>query len=147
VLLGDLGERWSYALLQEAFEHLRAGAELITCSRDRMFRRGQRLVLDVGPFVAALEYASGATALLAGKPSAAIFSAALRQLAIDPADRGRVIMIGDDLHSDIAGAQAAGLEAWAVQTGKFSAADAARLHIAPDRIIPDLRVLLADLDA
>ena len=74
ILLGDLGERWHYALLQEAFEYLRAGADLVTCSRDRAYRRQDRLVLDAGPFVAALEYATGATAVLAGKPSRVILS-------------------------------------------------------------------------
>jgi ribonucleotide monophosphatase NagD (HAD superfamily) len=56
-------------------------------------------------------------------------------------------MIGDDMHSDIAGAQQAGLMAWAVETGKFSAPDATRAGIAPDRIIPGLDALLTDLDA
>ena len=47
--LGDLGERWTFALLQEAFEHLMAGAALVALSRDRYFRAGQRLALDAGP--------------------------------------------------------------------------------------------------
>ena len=56
-------------------------------------------------------------------------------------------MIGDDMHSDIAGAQQAGLVAWAVETGKFSATDAVRAGIIPDRVIPGLDALLAELDA
>jgi len=147
ILLGDLGDRWDYALLQEAFGYLREGAELITCSRDRAYRKGDRLVLDVGPFVSALEYASGSTALLAGKPSPVIYDTALRQLQLPDAERSRVVMIGDDIHSDIAGAQQAGLVAWAVETGKFSSADAARAGIAPDRVIRGLDALLAELDA
>jgi HAD superfamily hydrolase (TIGR01458 family) len=147
ILLGDLGERWDYGLLQEAFEYLRGGAELITCSRDRVYRKGDRLVLDVGPFVAALEYASGSSALLAGKPSPVIYDAAISQLGVPDAGRSRVLMIGDDIHSDIAGAQQAGLVAWAVETGKFSLADAVRAGIAPDRVIHGLDVLLAEIDA
>ena len=139
ILLGDLGARWSYALLQQAFEYLRAGAAFITCSRDRVYRRGGHLVLDVGPFVAALEYASGGTALLAGKPSPVMYDAAVRPARLPAAQRSSVVMIGDDMHSDIAGAQQAGLVAWAVETGKFSAADAARAGITPDRIIPAWR--------
>jgi HAD superfamily hydrolase (TIGR01458 family) len=147
IIFGDLGDRWSYALLQEAFEYLRSGAAFITCSRDRAYRRDGRLVLDAGPFVAALEYASGGTALLAGKPSPVMYEAALAQLDLPTARRSSVVMIGDDMHSDIAGAQQAGLVAWAVETGKFSASDAARAGITPDRIIPTLETLLADLDA
>lgn len=146
ILLGDLGERWDYALLQEAYGYLRDGAELVTCSRDRVYRREERLVLDVGPFVAALEYASGATALLAGKPSPVMYDAAVARLGLSAGARARVLMLGDDMHSDIAGAQQAGLMAWAVETGKFSSPDAARAGITPDRIIPGLDALLADLD-
>jgi HAD superfamily hydrolase (TIGR01450 family) len=146
VLLGDLGERWDYSLLQQAYDCLQAGAELITCSRDRVYRRGEHLALDVGPFVAALEYASGTTALLAGKPSPAMYQAAFDRLGLAEAARSRVIMIGDDIHSDIAGAQQAGLVAWAVETGKFTAAEAARAAITPDRVIPSLDVLLAELE-
>ena len=146
VLLGDLGERWDYALLQEAFDYLRSGAELVACSRDRMYRRQDRLVLDAGPFVAALEYASGVTAQLAGKPSPVMYDAAVARLAIPASERARVLMIGDDMHSDIAGAQRAGLVAWAVETGKFSAPDATNAGIVPDRIIPGLDTLLADLE-
>jgi HAD superfamily hydrolase (TIGR01458 family) len=146
ILLGDIGERWTYALLQRAYEYLRDGAELVACSRDRAYRREDRLVLDVGPFVAALEYASDVTAFLAGKPSPVLYQAALDALYLPSADRSRVLMIGDDMHSDIAGAQQAGLVAWAVETGKFSAVEAARAGITPDRIIPGLETLLAELD-
>jgi HAD superfamily hydrolase (TIGR01458 family) len=147
ILIGDLGERWTHALLQEAFEYLRAGAEFVTCSRDRAYRRGERLVLDAGPFVAALEYATGITALLAGKPSPVMFEAAVAAMRLPVDARARVLMIGDDMHSDIAGAQDAGLLAWAVETGKFSASEAVRAGITPDRIIPGLDALLADLGA
>lgn len=145
VLLGDIGDRWTYALLQEAYQYLQAGAELVACSRDRLYRKQGHLVLDVGPFVAALEYATGASALLAGKPSPAMYRAALDALRLPPSG-ARVLMIGDDMHSDIAGAQEAGLTAWAVETGKFSAAEAARAGVVPDRIIPGLPTLLAELD-
>jgi len=35
------------------------------------------LTLDAGPFVAALEYASGKNAVVVGKPSATFFDAAM----------------------------------------------------------------------
>ena len=145
VLVGDLGERWNFALLQEAYDRVRAGADLITCSRDRAYRKGNALILDVGPFVAALEFATGATALLAGKPSPALSEAAITELGVAGRHRKSILMLGDDMHGDIAGAQGAGLTAWAVETGKFSGADAARAGIVPDRIIPSLETFLAEL--
>lgn len=133
VVLGDLGERWTFALLQEAFEHLMAGAALVALSRDRYFRQGDRLALDAGPFVAALEYATGAAAAVAGKPSPAFFEAAVRSLGL-AADRS-VAMVGDDLWSDVQGAQRAGLQGWLVRTGKFREEALQGAGIAPDRIL------------
>lgn len=145
VLVGDLGERWNFDLLQEAYDLLRAGADLITCSRDRAYRKGTALVLDAGPFVAALEYASGTTAHLAGKPSTALYEAAIAELGMAGRNRASILMLGDDMHGDIAGAQQAGLTAWAVETGKFSKAEAAQAGVVPDRIIPSLETFLAGL--
>ena len=132
VVLGDLGERWTFAFLQEAFEQLMAGAALVALSRDRYFRQGERLALDAGPFVAALEYAAGATAAVAGKPSAAFFGAAVHSLGLSPS---QVAMIGDDLWSDVDGAQRAGLQGWLVRTGKFREDVLHSSAITPDRIL------------
>jgi HAD superfamily hydrolase (TIGR01458 family) len=139
VVLGDLGEQWTFALLQEAFEQLMAGAELVALSRDRYFRQGDRLVLDAGPFVAALEYAAGATAAVAGKPAPAFFQAAVRSLGLS-ADRS-VVMVGDDLWSDVQGAQRAGLQGWLVRTGKFREDILQGSGITPDRILSSVTEL------
>jgi len=139
VVLGDLGERWTFALLQEAFEQLMGGAALVALSRDRYFRQGERLALDAGPFVAALEYAAGATAEVAGKPSAAFFDAAVASLGL-AADRA-VAMVGDDLWSDVEGAQRAGLQGWLVRTGKFREDVLRGSSIRPDRILPSVAEL------
>jgi phospholysine phosphohistidine inorganic pyrophosphate phosphatase len=139
VVLGDLGDRWTFALLQEAFEQLMAGAALVALSRDRYFRQGERLALDAGPFVAALEYAAGATAAVAGKPSGAFFGAAVRSLGL-AADR-TVAMVGDDLWSDVQGAQRAGLQGWLVRTGKFREDTLRASGITPDRILASVAEL------
>lgn len=139
VVLGDLGERWTFALLQEAFDQLMGGAALVALSRDRYFRQGSRLALDAGPFVAALEYAAGATAAVAGKPSPAFFEAAVRSLGLS-ADRS-VAMVGDDLWSDVQGAQRAGLQGWLVRTGKFREDVLQGSGITPDRILSSVTEL------
>ncbi len=144
VLLGDLGTGWSYALLQEAFTHVMAGAELLTCSRDRYFRRADGLALDAGPFVAALEYATRREAVVAGKPSASFFAGAVRSLGLPAGTPLRdVVMVGDDLWSDIEGAQGAGLAAWLVRTGKFRQDELDGAGIVPDRVIASVAELAA----
>ncbi len=139
VMLGDLGEGWSYAMLQEAFEYVMGGASIIALSRDRYWRRGDRLALDAGPFVAALEYATGAGAMVAGKPSPAFYAAALASLGI--ARPAEAAMVGDDLWSDVQGAQRAGLEGWLVRTGKFREETLRDSGIAPDRVLSSVAAL------
>ena len=141
VLVGDLGEQWSYALMQEAFSYMVEGALLIALSRDRYWWTNGRLALDAGPFVAALEYAASCEAVLVGKPSPDFFHAAASALGA-PAVEGQVAMIGDDLWSDVRGAQQAGYRGWLVRTGKFREDALRDSGIRPDRMldtIADLR--------
>jgi len=145
VIIGDLAAAWTYDLLQHAFTALQDGAELIACSRDRYYQRDGRLVLDAGPFVAALEYATRREALVAGKPSASFFRAAVESLglAVPPAE---IVMVGDDLWSDVEGAQRAGCTAWAVATGKFRREDLAGSGIVPDRVLDSVAGIAAMLE-
>jgi HAD superfamily hydrolase (TIGR01458 family) len=143
VIVGDLAEAWSFARLQQAFTHLLGGAELIALSKDRYFQRQGTLTLDAGPFVAALEYASGKTATVVGKPSREFYRAAVASLALPAAVEPRdIVMVGDDLWSDIAGAQQAGLTAWLVRTGKFREEKLSESGIVPDRVINCVAELL-----
>lgn len=139
VMVGDLAEGWSYPVLQEAFEYVLGGASIIALSRDRYWRRGDRLALDAGPFVAALEYATGAQAAVAGKPSPAFYAAALASMGLDhPAG---VAMVGDDLWSDVEGAQRAGLEGWLVRTGKFREETLRTAGIVPQQVLSSVAAL------
>jgi HAD superfamily hydrolase (TIGR01458 family) len=133
VLLGDLAEGWTFELLQEAFEYIMSGAAAIALSRDRYWLKNERLTLDAGPFVAALEFATGKEFTVAGKPSSAFYAAALASLGLRPSRA--TAMVGDDLWSDVAGAQRAGLQGWLVQTGKFRESVLRESGIVPDRII------------
>jgi phospholysine phosphohistidine inorganic pyrophosphate phosphatase len=139
IMVGDLGERWTYGLMQEAFEYLMRGAAFIALSRDRYWLRDERLALDAGPFVAGLEFATGRTAHVAGKPSATFYGAALRSLGMPPSRS--VVMIGDDLWSDVEGAQRAGLQGWLVRTGKFQESTLRDSDIVPDRILGTVAAL------
>jgi HAD superfamily hydrolase (TIGR01458 family) len=116
VLVGDLGEGFTYGRLNAAFRCLMDGAELVALQRNRYWRREDGLALDAGPFVAALEYASGKRATVVGKPEKGFFRLALEDLGLAP---NEVAMVGDDAEADVAGAQAAGLKGVQVKTGKY----------------------------
>jgi HAD superfamily hydrolase (TIGR01458 family) len=139
VLVGDLGEQWSYSLMQEAFEYLMSGAALIALSRDRYWRQGPRLALDAGPFVAGLEFATGTSAIVAGKPSPAFYAAALGSMGV--ASPEGAAMVGDDLWSDVLGAQRSGLQGWLVRTGKYQESALIGSGIEPDRILESVATL------
>lgn len=116
VLVGDLGERFGYRRLNEAFRLLMDGAELLALQKNRYWLAEDGLSLDAGPFVAALEYASGKTATVVGKPRESFFRLALEELGLEP---GETAMVGDDPEADVAGARAAGLLGFQVKTGKY----------------------------
>lgn len=137
IMVGDVGEAWTYALVQEAFGHLMNGAAFIALSRDRYWLHEGRLALDAGPFVAALEYATGRSATVAGKPSATFFAAAVRSMGLEGRERD-IAMVGDDLWSDIQGAQRAGLQGWLVRTGKFREDTLRTSGVVPDRILASI---------
>lgn len=122
VVVGDIGEAWNFATLNRAFRLLMAKSRplLIALGMSRYAQGPGGLVLDVAPFIKALEHASGCEAVVMGKPARAFFDAAVRQLGV-PSDQ--VVMIGDDIRGDVGGAQAAGLSGVLVRTGKFRPTD------------------------
>ncbi len=116
VIVGDLGERFGYDVLNRAFRRLLDGAELVALQKNRYWLKADGLSLDVGPFVAALEYAAGREAYVVGKPAAGFFDEVLGGAGSDAA---AAAMVGDDVESDIGGALQAGLAAILVRTGKY----------------------------
>lgn len=141
VVLGDLGEEWSFATLNRAFRLLMAEPQpaLVALGMTRYWRAADGLRLDVAPFVKALEHASGARAVVLGKPAREFFEAGLARLGCAAAE---AVLIGDDIVGDVQGAQRAGLRGLLVRTGKFRAADLEG-EIRPDAVLDSL----ADLPA
>jgi phospholysine phosphohistidine inorganic pyrophosphate phosphatase len=144
VIVGDLGEAFTYPVLNRAFRELLGGALLVALQKNRYWRTPDGLSLDVGPFVAALEYASGRDAVVVGKPAPAFFATVLAELG--DAGPDTTVMVGDDVESDIGGAQRAGLAGVLVRTGKYRADAVAASGIRPSATvdsIADVPALLA----
>jgi HAD superfamily hydrolase (TIGR01458 family) len=135
VVVGDAGEAMTYGALNRAFRALSGGAELIALEKDRSWMAQDGLMLSAGPFVAALEFATGKTATVMGKPSRQFFEMALSDMNLT-ADK--VVMIGDDILTDIAGARKAGMRAVLVRTGKFSQAALEGTAIKPGFVIDSI---------
>lgn len=138
VVIGDAGEKMTYGNLNRAFRLINAGAELIALERDRYWMAPDGLMLSAGPFVAALEFATGRSATVMGKPSRQFFDMALRDMGL-PADQ--VAMVGDDIITDIAGARKAGMKAVLVRTGKYSKSALDGAAIKPTAVIDSIAAI------
>jgi len=144
VLIGGCDETlepnqvFSYKNHARAFHELEAGAELYCLHRNRWWQTRRGPLLDAGAFVAGLEYAADIEATVLGKPSPAYFAAAVEALDADPE---MTWMVGDDIESDIAGAQAHGMRTILVRTGKFRPDDVEATSIRPDGIISSIAQL------
>jgi len=106
-------------------------AALLALGMTRYWRAVDGLRLDVGTYVAGLEYATGRSAVVVGKPATAFFSSALELLGCIAEE---AVMVGDDIVGDVGGAQSAGLGGVLVRTGKFRPADLDRDDIKPDAV-------------
>ena len=149
VLIGGADETpetnlvFSYMNLARAFAELELGADLYCLHRNRWWQTKHGPLLDSGAFVAGLEYAAQVEATVLGKPSRSYFEAALEALDADPA---MTWMVGDDLESDIAGAQGMGMHTVLVRTGKFRPDAVERSRVQPDGIVSSLAHLPAWLE-
>ena len=137
VVVGDAGEAFNHGSLNRAFRELAAGADFVALATNRTFKDADGLLsLDTGAFVAALEFASGRSPVVLGKPSPDFFLSALAGLNCPASDAA---MVGDDAESDVAGALRAGLgAALLVRTGKYRPGDETRFDPAPTALVDNL---------
>jgi len=142
IVVGDIGDAWSYRLLNEVFNCLIGGAQLIAIHKNRFWQTERGLQMDIGGFVDALEYASGVRAMIIGKPSPDFFLAALDDMGLKAS---QAVIIGDDIDTDVGGGQQAGLRGILVKTGKYRQAYTEASTIKPDLIIDSIRGLPAAL--
>ncbi|HEY0907598.1 MAG TPA: TIGR01458 family HAD-type hydrolase [Methylophilus sp.] len=140
VVIGDIGDAWSYPLLNEVFHCLVNGAQLIAIHKNRFWQTEYGLQMDIGAFVTGLEYASNTKAMLMGKPSRHFFNMAIESLRLKPTE---VLMIGDDIDADVGGAQDAGLFGILVKTGKYRETYSKLSAIDPDATIASVAELPA----
>jgi HAD superfamily hydrolase (TIGR01458 family) len=135
VIIGDLGPAFGYDVLNHAFRQVMDGGELIALQKNRYWKRADGLSLDVGPFVAAIEYATGRDAYVVGKPAKGFFDQVLASVGVDAS---AAAMVGDDIESDIGGALRAGLAAILVRTGKYREDRAYESGIQPTRVVDSI---------
>ena len=145
VVVGDYGDRWNFAELNRAFRLLMAEPKpaLVALGMTRYWRAADGLRLDTAPFVMALSHAAGVEPVVLGKPARPFFEIAVSRLGMT-ADQ--IVMIGDDIRSDIGGAQRCDIRGVLVKTGKFQPSDL-DLEIRPYAVLDSIAALPAWWDS
>jgi ribonucleotide monophosphatase NagD (HAD superfamily) len=116
VLVGrDRG--FTYAKLQMAANAVREGATLIAANPDLTHPgRGGTVVPETGALLAAILACAGAVPhRIIGKPEPELFARALALLAVPAA---QAVMVGDNPHTDGAGARRLGMRYVAIEPGR-----------------------------
>jgi 4-nitrophenyl phosphatase len=130
----------TYAKIAEAQRAILAGADFVCSNRDRAYPVEGRLLPGAGTIVAAIEVATGATALCIGKPEPFLFQEAIRRAG---KDQDRVVVIGDSTDYDIVAAHRVGATGVLITTGltEKDALAEAKGDAVPDRVIHSLEEL------
>ncbi|KAF3828002.1 hypothetical protein GH733_001237 [Mirounga leonina] len=90
VVIADAGEGFSYQNMNKAFRVLMDLEKpvLISLGKGRYYKETSGLMLDVGAYMKALEYACGIEAEVVGKPSPEYFQLALKEMGVEAHEVG-----------------------------------------------------------
>ena len=137
IVIGDIGEKWSFSLMNELMNDVISGAEIIALHKGKYYQSQGKLKIDCGAFVAGLEYSTSKKAVSIGKPKKSFFDLAAFDLGTN-----KICLVGDDLHNDIEGGQKMGYKTILVKTGKYRQNIFDKSKIKPDFCIPSIKELI-----
>jgi len=114
VVVIGLDRHLTYSKLDRAAKVVRNGAIIVASHAARLYMYKYGPAIATGPTVKALEYATWRRAIVIGKPSPLMFEIALEKARCERKD---AVMIGDQVETDIEGAERAGIDSILVLTG------------------------------
>lgn len=135
IVLGDIGRDWTLALVNQIFNALQQGAILLALHKNKFWQLHDGLHVDIGMFVSGFEYVTGKPAQIIGKPAIGFFDQVLASAHCLPS---QALIVGDDIDSDIGGAQQLGIHAVLVETGKYRQSYTQHSAIHPNAILPSI---------
>ena len=109
-----LDRKLTYEKLDIAARAVMAGASFVATHDSRLYMSGSGPAVAAGPLVRAIEYATGVKATVVGKPSPLMFRFALTRAGVPPT---KAVMVGDQVDTDVLGANRADIDAILVRTG------------------------------
>tara|TARA_Y100001970_G_scaffold30297_1_gene37620 strand:+ start:762 stop:1547 length:786 start_codon:yes stop_codon:yes gene_type:complete len=130
VIIGDIYKNFNWDILNKTFQIISDNNSIIIAlHKNKYCRRDEKIALDLGPFVSALEYATSSKAFVMGKPEKNFFDLAIKDMNLK---YNKVLMIGDDILSDIDGAKKNQIMSIQVKTGKYQKKDESSFYTQPD---------------
>jgi len=138
VVIADMGEAFGYSNLNQVFRMVLDGAEMFVMQKGLFWNSPKGPCLDSGAFVLGIEAATGKSAQVMGKPSLAFIQTALDDCKVS-ADQ--VLVIGDDVTTDICSAALVGAQSVLVGTGKYRVGHEAAGPHRPDHFLTDISAL------
>ena len=130
-----LTKKGDYAMYSHALTCLLQGAKLIGTNKDRILAKPGGFEVGNGSVVAMFEYATNTQSPDIAKPSKTMLDLFLRHFHLKKED---VILIGDNLETDIRLGYENGVQTIFVETGVHTRKDIATLNIHPTWIVSNL---------
>jgi HAD superfamily hydrolase (TIGR01458 family) len=137
IVLGDYRDGFNFQNMNKALKLLIEGSQLIVMIPEKVDHSMGEVELTVGAYGRMLEDAARINGVTIGKPNAGIYDISLLTMGIP---KNSVLMVGDRVDTDIAGAKAAGIRSVLVKTGEFRARDLEG-ELQPDFVIESVRDL------
>jgi HAD superfamily hydrolase (TIGR01458 family) len=133
VVVGDCFSSYNFDKLNHAFSSIRNGAHFIAMQKNRHCSIGGEPLIDVGFWVAGLEYCTAKHAEVIGKPSVSSYVIICQDAGIAVENAA---MVSDDLSSDLVGAHHAGL--LTIHVTDYWVPSSLQPFFSPDLVVPDL---------
>ena len=129
----------TYRRYSEALHHILVGAKFIATNPDRLLANNGTFDIGNGAVIDMLEYASGVEAIKIGKPYQTILNILLEEKKLKKED---IILLGDNLETDIKLGYDARIETIMVCSGVHTEKDIDRLKVYPTKVVKNLRELI-----
>ncbi len=108
VVVGDFFEHYDIDLLRAAHHSLEKGARLVAIHRKRTWPNQGKRLIDIGFWVAGLEYCAEKPAAIVAKPAAYSYRAVMQDAGVSARN---TIMVSDEFAPDLEGALRCGIRA------------------------------------
>jgi 4-nitrophenyl phosphatase len=132
VVVVGFDRAFTYEKLEKACQFIGDGARFVATNPDKALRVEDRLLPGTGAIVAAIAAGSATEPLIIGKPERTIIDMAIDRLALPRED---VIMVGDNVETDVPAAHGAGVRVALILSGISTREDADRSPLKPTWIV------------